>query len=58
VVLRALVLLELSSGQSAPGVARNLELTPKAVRDIGWRYREGGLERHCTSGSDRARRLC
>jgi putative transposase len=45
VVLRALALLELSGGQSAPGVARNLELTPKAVRDIGWRYREGGLER-------------
>ena len=43
VVLRALALLELSDGQSAPGVARNLELTPKAVRDIGWRYMEGGL---------------
>ena len=45
VVLRTLVLLELSGGQSAPSVARNLELTPKAVRDIGWRYRQGGLER-------------
>jgi transposase len=45
VVLRALVLLELSAGQSASAVAGNLELTPKAVRDIGWRYREGGLER-------------
>ncbi len=45
VVLRALVLLELSGGQSASAVAGNLELTPKAVRDIGWRYRKGGLER-------------
>src|ERR1035437_10118658 len=44
VVLRALALLELSGGESAPTVARNLELTPKAVRDIGWRYRQGGLE--------------
>ncbi len=45
VVLRALALLELSAGQSAPVVARNLDLTPKAVRDIGWRYRQEGLER-------------
>jgi putative transposase len=45
VVLRALALLELSGGQSAPAAARNLELTPKAIRDIGWRYRQGGLER-------------
>jgi len=45
VVLRALALLELSSGQSAPAVARNLGLTPKAVRDIGWRHQQGGLER-------------
>src|SRR5882757_9729809 len=45
VVLRALALLELSAGQSAPAVARNLDLTPKAVRDIGWRYRQEGLDR-------------
>src|SRR3981081_369753 len=45
VVLRALVRVELCGGHAAPAVARNLELPPKAVRDIGWRYREGGLER-------------
>ena len=45
VVLRALALLQLSGGQSAPAVARNLQLTPKTVRDIGWRYRQSGLER-------------
>jgi hypothetical protein len=31
VVLRALVFVELSGGQSAPGVVRNLELTPNSV---------------------------
>jgi putative transposase len=45
VVLRALGLLQLSSGDSAPSVARRLLLTPKAVRDIGKRYLEGGLDR-------------
>src|SRR5437773_12474076 len=45
VVLRALVLLELSGGQSVAAVAGDLELTPKAVCDIGWRYRGGGLVR-------------
>ncbi len=44
VVLRALALLRLSDGQSAALVARTLELTSKAVRQIGWRYRAGGLE--------------
>lgn len=45
VLLRALALLQLSSGLTAQTVAHNLNLTAKSVRDIGWRYREGGLER-------------
>ena len=45
VVLRALALLRLSGAQSATEVARQLELTPKAVREIGRRYVSGGLER-------------
>ena len=44
-VLRALALLQLSSGQSAPAVARNLTLSPKAVRAISRRFQQGGLER-------------
>jgi len=44
VVLRALALLHLSESQPVAVVAGNLEMTPKAVRQIGWRYRAGGLE--------------
>jgi putative transposase len=46
VVLRALALLHLADGASAPATARSLKkMTAKAVRVIGHRYREGGLER-------------
>ncbi len=45
VVLRALALLQLAGGQSPPRVARNLGLTAKAVRSIGWRYEREGMER-------------
>ena len=45
VVLRSLALLQLSSGESSPAVARRLHLTPKTVRDIGKRYLEGGIDR-------------
>ena len=45
VVLRALALLQLSAGQTAGRVAKKVELTSKAVREIGRRYGEGGLER-------------
>jgi putative transposase len=44
VVLRALALLQLSAGQTAGKVAKNVELTSKAVREIGRRYEKGGLE--------------
>ena len=45
VVLRALALLQLSAGQTAGKVAKNVALTSKAVREIGRRYGEGGLKR-------------
>lgn len=45
VVLRSLALLQLAEGQTPPGVGRNLRLTAKGVRDIGWRYRDQGLDR-------------
>jgi putative transposase len=46
VVLRALALLHLADGSTAPDTARSLKrLTPKAVRSIAHRYEEGGLDR-------------
>ena len=45
VVLRALALLQLAEGVSAPRVAGVVPLTPQAIRKIGHRYQEGGLER-------------
>ena len=44
-VLRALALLQLDAGQAASTVAGNVQLTAKAVREIGRRYEDGGLER-------------
>jgi hypothetical protein len=46
VVLRALALLHLADGESAPAAAAALKaLTPKAIRVIAHRYIEGGLDR-------------
>jgi hypothetical protein len=46
VVLRALALLHLADGTAAPETARCVKkLTPKAVRVIAHRYRQGGLDR-------------
>jgi hypothetical protein len=46
VVLRALALLHLAEGATAPATALSLKkLTSKAVRSIAHRYQEGGLER-------------
>jgi putative transposase len=44
-VLRTLALLQLDAGQAASAVAANLQLTAKAVREIGRRYEDGGLDR-------------
>jgi putative transposase len=44
VVLRALALLQLAKGASAPRISQVLPLTPQAIRTIGHRYQRGGLE--------------
>ena len=44
VVLRALALLQLAKGVSAPQIAAVLPLTSQAIRNIGRRYRQNGLE--------------
>src|SRR3954454_11418521 len=45
VVLRALALLQLAKGGTAPRIAGVIPLTAQAVRNIGRRYQQGGLER-------------
>lgn len=45
VVLRAVALVQLAKGVSAPKIAGMVPLTAQAIRKIGHRYREGGLER-------------
>src|SRR5258708_9092798 len=45
VVLRALALLQLAKGVSAPRVSGVVPWTPLAIRKVGHRYRQGGLER-------------
>ena len=45
VVLRAVALLQIAKGVSAPKIAGMVPLTAQAIRKIGHRYREGGLER-------------
>ncbi len=44
VVLRALALLQLAKGASAPQISDVIPLTPQAIRKIGHRYGEDGLE--------------
>jgi integrase len=44
-VLRALALLQLAKGASAPRIAELISLTPQAIRKVGHRYIEGGLDR-------------
>ena len=44
VVLRALALLQLAGEASAPQVAKAVPLTPQAIRRLGHRYRQAGLD--------------
>ena len=44
VVLRALALLQLAKGASAPQISEVVPLAPQAIRKVGHRYRKGGLE--------------
>ena len=45
VVLRALALLQLAKGVSAPRIAGVIPLTAQAIRNVGRRYQQGGLDR-------------
>src|SRR5215471_13309972 len=45
VVLRALALLQLAKGVSAPRIADVVPLTPQAIRKVGHRYQQRGLQR-------------
>ena len=45
VVLRAVALLQLAKSVSSPKIAAVVPLTPQAIRKIGHRYQQGGLER-------------
>ena len=45
VVLRALALLQLAKGVAAPRIAGVVPLTAQAVRNVGRRYQQGGLDR-------------
>jgi transposase len=45
VVLRAVALLQLAKGVSAPRIASVVPLTPQAIRKVGHRYQQGGLDR-------------
>lgn len=45
VILRALALLQLGEGMSAPQISSFLPMTAQAIRKVGHRYKEGGLER-------------
>jgi transposase len=44
VVLRALALLQLAEHASAPQIAKVVQLTPQAIRRLGHRYQEIGLD--------------
>ncbi len=44
-VLRAMALLQLARGVSAPRIAECIPLTPQAIRKVGHRYVAGGFER-------------
>jgi hypothetical protein len=44
VVLRALSLLQLAKGTSAPQISTVIPLTPQAIRKVGHRYLDGGLD--------------
>jgi len=44
VVLRAMTLLQLAKGSSAPRISQVVPLTPQAIRKVGHRYQKGGLE--------------
>src|SRR6185436_15041165 len=44
VILRALALLQLAEDASAPRIAKVIPLTPQAIRRLGHRYQQAGLQ--------------
>ena len=44
VIMRALALLQLGESASAPQIARVIPLTPQAIRRLGHRYEQAGLQ--------------
>ena len=44
VAMRAVALLQLAKGVSAPRISSVVPLTPQAIRKVGHRYQTGGLE--------------
>ena len=44
VVLRALALLQLAEDASAPQISKVIPLTPQAIRRLGHRYQQAGLD--------------
>ena len=44
-VLRAMALVQLARGVSAPRISSFIPLTPQAIRKVGHRYRQDGLDR-------------
>jgi hypothetical protein len=57
VVLRSLALCQLHAGKSVSEVAAHVHLTSKAVREIGKRYEDSGLELFANRRKDRLKIL-
>lgn len=57
VTMRAIALLQMDKGVSAPRVAAGIPLTPQAIRKIGHRYREGAWSGRYMKRTGRAPRL-
>lgn len=45
VIKRAQVITLFDKGYTSPGIAKAVGMNPVTVRDIGWRYLQGGLQR-------------
>ena len=58
VVLRALALLQLAKGATAPHIAGVIPLTAQAIRNIGRRYQQGGLDGRSMKDSDPEQPRC
>src|SRR5215831_14177519 len=58
IVLRALALLQLAEGVSAPQMAKGVPLTSQAIRNIGRRYQQAVGNGHCMKDRGRVQRKC